>query len=139
MNKHILILSGTLVSGFLLTSGCAQRGAYRPVQTDKYVTENQEKFVLMDSGAQQSVTTSGLQEHVLPDGRLEVAANIVNRLKRRIQVQVQCVFKDLQGFSTGDETPWMNVILTESGQETVRFTSLNDKARGYTIRVREAR
>ena len=28
--------------------------------------------------------------------------------------------------------------LTERGQETVRFTSMNDKAQRYTIRVRQA-
>jgi hypothetical protein len=54
-------------------------------------------------------------------------------------VQVQCVFKDSAGFSTGDETPWENVILTENGQETVRFTSMNNLASKFTVRVRQAR
>jgi hypothetical protein len=49
------------------------------------------------------------------------------------------VFKDSAGFSTGDETPWQDVILTENGQETVRFTSMNNQATKYTIRVRQAR
>jgi hypothetical protein len=49
------------------------------------------------------------------------------------------VFKDEQGFSTGDETPWQNVILTENSQEDLRFLSMNDKARNFTIRVRQAR
>jgi Protein of unknown function (DUF1425) len=80
-----------------------------------------------------------LQERVLEDGRLEVGANIRNRVNKRVQLQISCVFKDMQGFSTGDEVPWQNLILTENAQETVRFLSMNDKAKGYTIRVREAR
>jgi hypothetical protein len=139
MKIQSLFLVLGLVLGTSLITGCAHRGAYPAVNPDRYDLENREKFVTMDSGAQRSVTTSGIQERILEDGRLEVAANLRNRLKRRIQVQAQCVFKDLQGFSTGDETPWVNVILTESGQETVRFTSMNDRARGYTVRVREAR
>jgi uncharacterized protein (DUF2141 family) len=75
----------------------------------------------------------------LPDGRLQVACQIMNRENRRIQVQVQCVFKDAQGFSTGDETPWDNLILTENATETVKFTSLNNLAASYTVRVRQAR
>ncbi len=114
-------------------------GPYPPKNTGKYALENQAKFIAADYGAQRSITCTGMQERVLEDGRLEVAANLRNRINRRIQVQVQCVFKDAQGFGTGDETPWQDVIFTENTQETVRFTSLNDKARGYTVRVREAR
>lgn len=114
-------------------------GAYAPKNTTKFALENEAKFVTLDYRVQRSVTCSGLQERALEDGRLEVAANVRNRLERRIQVQIQCVFKDAQGFGTGDETPWQDLILTETGQETVRFQSFNDKAKGYTIRVREAR
>lgn len=114
-------------------------GAFPPKNTQKFDLENEAKFVTMDYRAQRSVTCSGLQERPMEDGRLEVAANIRNRQNRRIQIQVQCVFKDATGFGTGDETPWMDLILTENGQETVRFQSLNDRAKTYTVRVREAR
>ena len=70
---------------------------------------------------------------------MKVSCVLQNRENRRIQVQVQCVFKDAQGFSTGDERPWGNVILTENGMETLNFTSLNNKAATYTVRVRQAR
>ena len=73
------------------------------------------------------------------DGRLEVTANIRNRESRRIQVQVGCVFKDDQGFPTGDETLFQTLILTENAQEGVKFDSMNNLARKYTIRVRQAR
>lgn len=114
-------------------------GAYEPRNTTVYDLENRGQLVLMDKGVQHSVTTSGIQEGVNSEGRLEVVANIRNRENRRIQVQISCVFKDAQGYSTGDETPWQNLILTENSQEAVRFVSMNDKAKKYTIRIRQAR
>jgi Protein of unknown function (DUF1425) len=114
-------------------------GAYPARNGGKYDYENREQFVTMNFRAQRSVTASGLMTRPLEDGRLEVAGNLRNRLNRRIEIQVQCIFKDLAGFSTGDETPWQTLILTENGQETVKFASMNDKARNFTIRAREAR
>lgn len=135
--KWILLPLG--LSVILSMAGCRTEGAYPPVNTTTHDLENHAKFVLMDSGTQHSVTASLLQERFQDDGRLEVIANIRNRENRRIQVQVNCVFKDGLGSSTGDETPWQNLILTENGQESVRFISMNNKARTYTIRVRQAR
>ncbi len=122
----------------VLAVGCKHGGAYPARNTTKYDLENREKFVLLDKGAQRSVTYSGLQERVLPDGRLQTTVNVRNRENRRIQVQIDCVFKDAQGFEV-DQAPFKTLILTENAQESVQFTSLNDQARTYTIRVREAR
>jgi uncharacterized protein YcfL len=122
----------------LALAGCAHKGPYEPRNTAVDV-ENRAPFVLMDPGAQRSVTCSVIQERVHADGKLEVIANVRNRENRRIQVQVNCVFKDQQGFSTGDETPWQTLILTENAQESVRFVSMNDQAKRFTIRVRQAR
>jgi uncharacterized protein YcfL len=136
MKTHLLTAS---ILGLALTAltGCQSGGAFRPVNTTKYAIENSETVVLTDSGVQRSVTASGVQETLLPDGRLQVIANLRNREGRRIQVQAQCEFKDAQGFPV-DSTPWVNVILTERAQEGVKFISMNDKAKRYTIRVREA-
>ena len=76
---------------------------------------------------------------MLDDGRLEVVANVKNRESRRIQVQINCVFKNEQGFSTGDETPFQTLILAENSTEAVSFTAMNSLAKKYTIRVRQAR
>ena len=107
------------------------------VKTPAY--ENREPVVLLDPGVQYSVTCSGVQEQTLPDGRLEVVAHLRNRENRRIEVQANCVFKDQNGFSTGDETPFVMVILTENATEDVKFDSMNALAKKYTIRVRQAR
>lgn len=129
---------GSLLLAAAVITGCQSGGAYSPKNATKYDLENKEKFVLMDSMVQRSVTSSGIQKRVLADGRLEVIAHVRNREARRIQVQINCVFKDEGGFSTDDETPWQTLILTENSQEDVRFVSINNKARDFTIRVRQA-
>jgi uncharacterized protein YcfL len=137
MNSHIL--SFLAAAAVLTFAGCATPGPYTPQDTTKYTVENTEKFVLMDQPTQHSVTCTGLQERTLTDGRIQVVANVKNRENRRIQVQVQCVFKDELSASTGDETPWQTLILTENSTEAVSFTSMNSQAKKYTIRVRQAR
>ena len=148
MKKFLATLPRPVVSGICalaalaLLSGCSsshpETGALTPQNTTKFDTENHEKFVLLDPGAQYSVTCSGLQETTLPDGRLEVVARVRNRENRRIQVQINCEFKDAQGFAL-DSTPFQTLILTENATEGVPFTSMNGKAKDYTIRVRQAR
>lgn len=114
-------------------------GAYEPRNVNKYNLEDSAKFVLLDRDVQRSVTVSSILERVLDDGRLEVIANVRNRLNRRIEVQVNCVFKDDLGFPVHDESPFTRLILTENAQEGVRFVSLNQQAKTYTIRVRQSR
>jgi hypothetical protein len=115
-------------------SGVPPRGS-----TSTYDLENSGKLVLLDKGVEQSVTYPSVLERVLEDGRLEVIANVKNRLNRRIEVQISCVFKDETGFPSNDEAPFKTLILTENAEEGVRFVSLNDRARTYTIRIRQAR
>ncbi len=137
MKKTFLSLAALAALAFF--AGCTKPGPYAAKDTTKYTLENTENFVLMDKKVQYSVTSTGIQQRINDDGRLEVVANIKNREDRRIQIQVSCVFKDDQGFSTGDETPWQNVILGEYTTEAVNFKSMNAQARKYTVRVRQAR
>jgi len=138
--KTKLLALPAVVAGLVLLAGCAtEPGPFTPQDTTRYTLENTEKFVLLDKPTQVSVTCTGLQERALADGRLEVVANVKNREARRIQVQINAVFKDDQGFSTGDETPFQTLILAENSTEAVRFTAMNTLAKKYTIRVRQAR
>jgi hypothetical protein len=131
-------VAATVALGTTLTfTACHTGGAYLPENTTKYNVEDSANIVLLDSRVQRSVSSPGIQQTTLPDGRLEVVANLRNREERRIQVQVQCEFKDAQGFPI-DSTAWSTLILPERAQEAARFTSANDKAKRYTIRVREA-
>ena len=122
-----------------LFAGCSTPGPYTPQDTTKYTIENTNQFVLLDEPTQTSVTCTGIEPRTLSDGRLDIVALVKNREDRRIQVQVQCVFKDEHGFSTGDETPWENLILAENSTEAAHFTAMNTQARNFTIRVRQAR
>jgi predicted small secreted protein len=137
--KNILLVLALAAASALLT-GCrsSDTGVYRPINKPGTDLENYERFVLFDKAAQRSVTVTGIQEGRLPDGRLQVSANVRNRENRRIQVQINCVFKDAQGFVI-DETPFQNLFLDENAQEAVRFASMNERALRYTIRVRQAR
>jgi hypothetical protein len=134
------ILHSTIALAALL-SGCSSTpydtGASLPQNTTKFGAENS-KFILLDAGAQYSVTCIGLQETPMPDGRLQVVAKVQNRENRRIEVQINCEFKDKQGFPI-DSTPFQTLILTENATEAVSFASANDRAKDYTLRVRQAR
>ena len=133
--KTMLWMSATAIG-----SGCAtsETGAYAPQNSDQFNYEATAPFVLMDKGAQNSVTVADIRSETLPDGRLQVAANVRNRENRRIQVQTNCEFKNADGFAV-DSSPWQTLILTENSMETVQFASMNKDAKRYTIRVREAR
>jgi hypothetical protein len=140
MKTRLALLLTSLAAA--LAAGCTSthdKGPYLPQNPQTPAHENKEPVVLLDPGVQYSVTCSGLQEMTLPDGRLQVTAHLRNRENRRIEVQVNCVFKDQNGFSTGDETPFVPVILTENSQQDVTFASMNDRAKKFTIRVRQAR
>lgn len=139
MKKSLLVLA-LAVPALALFNGCQTHdtGAYAPVNATVNNLEDSARFVLLDKAVQYSVTCPGIQEARLPDGRLRILANLRNRENRRIQVQVDCVFKDAQGFVI-EQAPFVNVFLDENAQEGVEFVSANDKAQRYTIRVRQAR
>ena len=128
--KKILTLSACLA---ILLNGCGS-----PTARQSAISNNS-KFVALGSLGSSVVQCTALQENTLPDGRLEVRANILNLVNKRVDLQINCIFKDAQGFSTDDETPFQTLILDETAQETITFTSLNTKAKDYTVRVRLAR
>jgi hypothetical protein len=139
--KRSLLALALLAPALALFTGCStdyDHGAYLPVATTVNDVEDSAGFVLLDRAAQYSLTCPAIQETHLPDGRLQVIANVRNRENRRLQVQVNCVFKDAQGFSV-EETPFQNLFLDENAQESVRFISMNNQPVRYTIRIRQAR
>lgn len=135
--NSILNLAGALALALTLTACSSTPGPYTP--TPAADVEGKEPIVLMDQMVQTSVTSQGIRYRELPDGRLEVIAVIQSKDPRRIQVQVQCVFKDVNGVAIDDETPWQTLILTENSQEQLSFKSMNNQAKKATIRVRQAR
>jgi uncharacterized protein YcfL len=138
--KKFLLPCALAAAAVVVVAGCSSdHGAYVPENTMTRDLENRANFVLLDDRVQHSVSCSGIEERFLSDGRLEVTANVRNRESRRIEVQIDCVFKDEHGFSIeGGEAPFQTLIMTENAQESVKFTSLNTKAKRYTVRVRQA-
>ncbi len=121
----------------LWLTGCQTRPApLHGQESTKYSIESTGKFVRIDQAA---VICTGLQEHVTDDGRLEVLANVQNRENHRLALEVRCVFKDSNGFSTGDETPWRFLLLEAGATEAVHYSAGNNLAHKYTIMVRPAR
>jgi hypothetical protein len=150
------MMMAVLVAGLAVGGGCAKtsssggptrftvvnpsrRGSSGAARTSTFEVEESDRIALLDRGVQQSVSIPSVLERVLEDGRLEVIANVRNRLNRRIEVQIGCVFKDETGFASNDIDSFRTLILTENAEEAVRFVSLNDQARSYTIRIRQAR
>src|SRR5262245_34270474 len=107
MKKNLLAML-TLAGLALALTGCGSVG----------------ELVMLSEGVENSVSYNGLQETRLPDGRLEVSARLRNREERRIQVQVNCEFKDENGVVI-DATPYQNVFLNENGVEYLKFASMN--------------
>ena len=98
-----------------------------------------ENYVALDRRVERSIRCSRIQKRNLEDGRMEVTAMIQNLENRRLEVQVNCVFKDDQWFPTGDEAPFQTLILSENAVESIRFASMNERAKNFTIRIRQAR
>ncbi len=139
MKTKLVLLAASAALAATACKSTYDKGPYLPQNSKTPAYENTERVVLMDPGVQYSLTCTGIQEGVTADGRLEVQAQICNRENRRIEVQVNCVFKDANGYSTGDETPFQTLILTENGTEQVKFTAMNTLAKKYTLRIRQAR
>ncbi len=135
--KHILNLIAAAGLAVTFAACKSTPGPFTP--TPAANVEGKEPIVLMDRMVQTSVTSQGITYRELPDGRLEVIAVIQSKDPRRIQVQVQCVFKDVNGVAIDDETPWQTLILTENSQEQLSFKSMNNQAKKATVRVRQAR
>jgi hypothetical protein len=126
--------------GLAALAGCvAPPRAMAPQDSTKFSVENTDKFVPLDAASQTWVSCTGLSQQTLADGRLAVVADVKNRVKGFVRVEVQCVFADDQGGSTGDLTPWRIVNLPVDSTEAVRFEAPNPQMEKYTIRVREIR
>ena len=129
-----------ILAGLALLAGCTGApGPAAPQDSTKYTLENTENFELLGAATPPALACTGLQPRTLPDGRLEVVATVKNRTASPLRFSINCVFKDEQGFSTGDETPLQNLTLGASATEAVRFTAKDALAKKYTIRARALR
>lgn len=137
MTTKTLFTLATTLAGLALFAGCTSApGPLAPQDSTKYTLENTENFELLGAATPTAIACTGLQPRALPDGRLEVVATVKNRGAQPLKVSINCVFKDEQGFSTGDETPLQTLTFGANATEAVRFTAKDTLAKKYTIRAR---
>ncbi len=110
-----------------------------PQDSTKFSVENTDKFVPLDAASQAWVECTGLMERTLADGRLEVLANVKNRVRGQVMVEAQCVFQDDQAPLAPNLAPWRILTLPEDSTETVRFVAPGPQMKKYSIRVRQLR
>jgi len=123
----------TLLSFFIF--GC--EGAFRPVHIPRADVEDTETFVLLTRNLKNQVTVEGQRAKWTAENLLEVQARIRNRMEEPLQVEVQTVFKDKDGFSVNDISAWQRLIFEPNETKIYKINSINSKARRFTIRVRE--
>jgi hypothetical protein len=75
MKSKIILLTAAV--GLIVHTGCkSHEGSYAPVVKESHETENREPLVLMDPGAQRSISTTGIQRRTLEDGRIEATSQL---------------------------------------------------------------
>ena len=128
MKNLLLILA--FLSVVVLGSGCTSPNP--PAQTEP------PQFVWLDDTTPQSVKCTGAQMSHTADGRLTVIAHLRNQEIFRVEVQVNCVFMDANGF-TVDEAPFRTLIIDENATQDVAFEAFKPNAVKYLIRARKTR
>ena len=125
-----------LVVAAALLSGC-RRGPYQASTYPAGTTslEHTEKVTYADNIAGK-VRLVDSRAIVLPDGRLEVYAELENRTGKNLVVQVQAQFKDAMGALFRDETNWKTIVMPPHSSTDYRMASMNDQAKDYIIRVK---
>ena len=102
----------------------------------KTAVENTDTVSYLDDFGR-DLRVAGQKAEFLPDRRLKVYANLQNESDEDLPVLVSTQFKDKDGFSTGDETPFVNIVIPKNAMYAYQAVSINDKAVKYSIRVRE--
>lgn len=132
---HVRTLLGMLgLSALaLMMTGCpspyAARGGGVGVEATKQI-------VIMDRDLYWplKIVTSKAEREA--DGRLRVTVAMKNDLKQPLALQVQTVFKDASGTSTGDETNWEPIVIPGGATDTHRVVSGNAEADDFVVRIR---
>jgi hypothetical protein len=137
MNAHRIVIAMAVA---LVCVSCAP-GPYKGVgpRVEGDVLELSETLVLMDKKLIDDLAITNQKAEWTADARLKVYALIKSRYPKTLRLQVQTVFKDVDGFATGDQTNWELVLLGPHETYHYSCTAMNTKAQKYVIRVRYAR
>jgi len=125
------------VSALTLAAACTRGPQHASGYPEgKTAVENTDTVSYLDDFGT-DLRVAGQKAEFLPDRRLKVFANLQNESDEDLPVLVSTQFKDKDGFSTGDETPFVNIVIPKNAMYAYQAISINDKAVKYSIRVRE--
>lgn len=139
--KPVFSLVPAVLAGALgLLVGCASAPKPPSVQESiKYTVDDTGRVAFADPLSRDSIEVTGLQERFLADGRLDMVAVVKNKSSQATKVEVQCVFRDIDGFVAAQATDWKPLSLGAQASETVHFTASTTVSRRYTLRFRQAK
>ena len=138
MSHRVTFALALAASAFLW--GCACQPKAPVIQdTIKYTVDDTGRVAFSDPATKEAILCTGLQERFTTENKLDVIANVKNRSDRPLKVQVQCLFRDADGFMEPEGTPWQSVSLEPQATETVHFTAASTIPKRYTLRFRQAR
>lgn len=133
------VLASLILTVFLLGGlACRTQGPYEPLKRGVSLEET-ESLILLDKPLQKLISVDAQRAGYTPEGRIIAEAILRNNSNNTVNVQAQTVFKDDAGFSSGDETAWVTLILPPNGQSTYKAVALNEKSHQYSIRIRMER
>jgi hypothetical protein len=130
MNRIILPVLGFAL---LCAGACDHRAQAAPSGT---APTQQHQIVFADDRLAEDVYVGLADADYTPDGRMRVRCTLQNNSGDQLILGVRAVFKDAQGFGTGDATPWKRVSLSGGANETFSETAMNSEARKFHIEVR---
>jgi len=134
MWKKILLLVLSV-----LIAGCASVPAkgIKPKKASQLYEET-ETFVYLNKGLNKQLLLAGQAVSSTEDGRLVAKAKLFNKLAEDLRVQIQTVFKDKDGYPTGDQTNWELIIIPHNAYYYYEAKAMNTKAQKYVSRCRYA-
>ncbi len=134
MWKKILVLGLAI-----LITGCFSVPAkgIKPKKASQFYEET-ETFVYLSKGLNKQLLLADQAVSTTEDGRLVVKAKLFNKLAQDLRVQIQTIFKDKDGYPTGDETNWELILIPHNAYYYYEAKAMNTKGQKYVCRCRYA-
>ncbi len=131
--KIILLFLAVIIAG---CAGVPAKGI-KPIKASQLYEET-EAFVYLSKGMNKRLLLADQLVSTTEDGRLIVKAKLFNKLAENLRAQFQTIFKDKDGYPTGDETNWELVIIPRNAYYYYEAKAMNTKAQKYVTRCRYA-
>lgn len=123
----------------VMLAGCVGVPAkgIKPTKASQFYEET-ETFVYLSKGMNKRLLLADQLVSATEDGRLVVKVKLFNKLPENLRVQLQTIFKDKDGYPTGDETNWELVVIPHNAYYYYEVKAMNTKGEKYVTRCRYA-